>query len=249
MKTQENHKDEAQIPMRFRILIYALERGITQTAFMQAYNEILSEVDKTEYDLSPDVRQSMIEHQVWTKFFPDEIAPPPLEFPVVEGFFDPPVSRKAVEQYRIWQISYLDSHQNQKSDSKAQCNKMQQSGTRRPIPDTGSVDSQLRYSGSNVIRGGVGGCQLARNIQSRSDAFRSPALVNSEIISIGDPAMDDLTITPKVDNDKASMPNQLIRSSRSTSPMIDHLNQQLNDQQPGISKSEADLFESQRVPV
>lgn len=68
MKIEDNHKYEAHIPMRFRILIYALERGTTQTAFMQAYNEILSNVEETEYDLSPEMRQSMVERQVWTKF-------------------------------------------------------------------------------------------------------------------------------------------------------------------------------------
>ncbi|TGO20385.1 hypothetical protein BPAE_0300g00020 [Botrytis paeoniae] len=298
MKTQDNHKDEAHIPMRFRISIYALERGTTQTAFMQTYYEILSNVEETEYDLSPEVRQSMVERQVWMKFFPDEASPPPLEFPVAEGYFDPPASRKAVEQYRIWQISYLDSHQNQKSNSEPQYNKMKQNGSNRPIPDIGSVDSQLRYSSNDVIRGGVAGCQLGQNIQSQQYAFRSSALQdsqqpvdsrivgdaksssaisispviqhntrvdasteimrnnsrlsdhitptseenvhanlpqrartyegvmhNSEIIPVGDPAMDDLTIILRVDKGNASMPNQSIRPSRSTSSMIDHFNQ------------------------
>ncbi|TGO58695.1 hypothetical protein BCON_0052g00400 [Botryotinia convoluta] len=299
MNSQDNHENEARIPMRFRILIYILERGTTQTAFMQAYNEILSKVEETDYDLSPEMRQSMVERQVWTKFFPDETSPPPLEFPVAEGYFDPPVSRKAVEQYRIWQISYLDSHQNQQSNSEPRYNKMQQSGSHRPIPDIGSVDSQLRYSSNDLIRGGVGGCQLGRNIQPQPYAFQSSALQdlqqpvdtsivrdaklsfaksispviqhdsrvgadteiirnnstrpsdyiartfenlrpnlpqrartyegvrmhNSEITPTGGPAMDDWTITPSVDNGRASMPNQSIRPSRSTSSMIDHFNE------------------------
>ncbi|KAF5877862.1 uncharacterized protein Bfra_000024 [Botrytis fragariae] len=261
MKTQDNHKDESHIPMRFRILIYALVRGTTQTAFMQAYNEILSNVEETECDSSPEMRQSMVERQVWTKFVPDETSPPPLEFPVAEGYFDPPVSRKAVEQYRIWQISCLESHQNQKSDSKPQYNKMKQSESNDQIPDIGSVDSQLRYSSNDVIRGEVGGCQLGRNKQSqpvdtnagtgimRNNSTRlsnhitptsekkvhakrpqrartyEGVMHNNEIIPIGYPVMDDLTISLRVDKGNASMPNQLIRPSRSTSSMSDHFNQ------------------------
>ncbi|TGO13409.1 hypothetical protein BTUL_0070g00390 [Botrytis tulipae] len=323
MKTQNNHKDEAHIPMRFRILIYASERGITQTAFMQVYNEILSNIEETEYGLSPEMRQSMVERQVWMEFFPDETSPPPLEFPVAEGYFDPPVSRKAVEQYRIWQISYLDSQQNRQNNSEPRYNKMQQSGSHRPVPDIGSVDSQLRYSGSNVICGGSEGCQLGRNIQSQPYAFQNSALQdpqqpvdtrivgdtesssvisispviqhetrvdtgteiminnstrisdhktptpeenlrpnlpqhartyeeamhNSDIISIGDLAVDDLTIILRVDESGASMLNQSITHSRSTSSMVDRFNQQLNDQQPETPESEADLSSGEIVPV
>ncbi|KAM0153360.1 hypothetical protein ACHAQE_007690 [Botrytis cinerea] len=158
MTSQDNHKNETQIPARFRILIYALERGITQTAFMQAYSEILSNVEETENDTSPEMRQSMVECRVWTKFFPHENPPPPLEFPVAKGFFDPPVSREAVEQYRIWQTSYLYSHQGQEGNSEQLYNQMERGRHRRPIPDS----------------------------------------------------MDDSTITPRVDNARASMPNQSI---------------------------------------
>ncbi|KAF7906880.1 hypothetical protein EAF00_001158 [Botryotinia globosa] len=323
MKTQNNHKDEAHIPMRFRILICALESGITQTAFMQAYNEILSNIEETEHDLSPEMRQSMIERQVWMEFFPDETSPPPLDFPVAEGYFDPPVSRKAVEQYRIWQITYLDSQQNQQNYSEPRCKRIQQSESHSPAPDIGSVDSQLRYSGSNMIRDGSGECQLGRNIQSQPYAFQSPALQdpqqpvetrivggatsssaisispviqhdtrveagteilrndsarlsdhktptaeenlrsnlpqraradeeamhNSDIISIGDLAVDDLTIILRVDNGGASMPNHSIRLSRSTSSMVDHFNQQLNIQEPETPGSEADLSSGEIVPV
>lgn len=243
---------------------------------------------------------------------PDEASPPPLEFPVAEGYFDPPVSRKAVEQYRIWQISYLDSQQNQQNNSEPRYIKTQQSETYLPIPGIGSVDSQLRYSSSDVICGGSGGCQLGRNIESQPYAFQSSALqdpqqpvdtrivgdaksssaisissvihhdtrvdagteimrnnstrlsghitptseedlcpdlpqrarkcegaiYNSDIIPIGDPFMDDLTIILRVDNGGASMPNQSIRQSRSTSSMIDDdFNQQLNDQQPETPNS------------
>ncbi|KAF7959241.1 hypothetical protein EAE96_002756 [Botrytis aclada] len=261
MNSQDNYENEARVPMRFRILIYALGRGITRTTFMQAYNEILSNIEETEYELSPEMRQSMVECQVWTKFFPDETSPPPLEFPIAEGYFDPPLSRKAVEQYRIWQLGYLDSHRNQKNDSEPQFSKMQQSESNRPVPDIGSVDPQLRYSSNDVIRGGVEGYQLGRNMQSQRYAFQSSALQNlqqlvntsitidtkpsfaksispviqhdskttenlcpnppqrartyegvmmhnSEVTPTGGPAMDDLTITPGVDNDRASMPNQ-----------------------------------------
>ncbi|TGO35673.1 hypothetical protein BHYA_0150g00200 [Botrytis hyacinthi] len=329
MKSQGHHKDEAHIPMRFRILIYALGRGITQTAFMQAYNEMLSNIEETEYDLSPEMRQSMVERQVWIEFcmrsnnfIPDETSPPPLEFPVAEGYFDPPVSRKAVEQYRIWQMSYLDSQQNQQNNSEPRYNKTQQSGSHRPIPGIGSVDSQFRYSGSNVIRGGSGECQLGWDLQSQphasqSSAFQDPqqpvdtrivgdaksspaisispviqhdtrvdanteimnnstrlsahvtptseenlrptlpqrartyegAIHNSDIISIGDPAMDDLTIILRVDKGGASLPNQSIRPSRSTSSMVDHFNQQLDEQQPETPNSQDDLFNDEMVPV
>ncbi|ATZ46545.1 hypothetical protein BCIN_01g11210 [Botrytis cinerea B05.10] len=68
MTSEDNHKNETQIPARFRILIYAVERGITQIAFMQAYSEILSNVEETESDTSPEMRQSMVECRVWTKF-------------------------------------------------------------------------------------------------------------------------------------------------------------------------------------
>ncbi|TEY77506.1 hypothetical protein BOTCAL_0054g00360 [Botryotinia calthae] len=155
MNSQDDHKNGTQIPTRFRIFIYALERGITQTAFMQAYNEILSHVEETENDLSPEMRQSTVEHRVWTKFFPNENSPPPLKFSVAKGFFDPPVSREAVEQYRIWQTSYLYSHQGQEGNSEQQHNHMQRGRNRRPIPDS----------------------------------------------------MDDSTITPRIDNARASMPN------------------------------------------
>ncbi|KAF7911628.1 hypothetical protein BELL_0511g00050 [Botrytis elliptica] len=322
MKTQDNHKDEAHIPMRFRILIYALEKGATQIAFMQAYNEILSTVEETECDLSPEMRQSMVEHQVWTKFFPDETSPPPLEFPVAEGYFDPPVSRRAVEQYRIWQMSYLDSCHNQRSDSEPHYNKMQQSGSIRPIPDIRSEDCQLRHSSNDLIRAGVGGCQLGWNIQSQPYAsFQSSTLQdlqqpvdtnivrdakpsfaksispvmqhekrvdagseivrnnstrlidhmaptseenvhaklpqsartyegvmhNSEIIPTGDLAMDDLTVILRVDEGGASTPNQSIRPSRSTSSMIDHFNQQLNETE--TPNSQVDLFNGEMLPV
>ncbi|KAF7920186.1 uncharacterized protein EAE97_011527 [Botrytis byssoidea] len=263
MKSQNIHKDEAHIPMRFRILIYALERGITQAAFVQAYSEILSNVEETEYDLSPEMRQSMVERQVWMELFPDETSPPPLEFPVAEGYFDPPVSRKAVEQYRIWQISYLDSQQNQQNNSEPQYNKMQQNGRHAKSSSDISISPVIQYDtrvdpGTEIMMNNS--TRLSDHIAPTSDEDLRPdlpqrartyeeAMHNSDIISIGDPAVDDLTIILRVDEGGASMLNQSIRPSRSTSSMVGHFNQQLNIQQPETPESEADLSNGEMVQV
>ncbi|TGO62736.1 hypothetical protein BOTNAR_0109g00120 [Botryotinia narcissicola] len=244
MKTQNNHKDEAHIPMRFRIFIYALERGITQPAFMQAYNEMLSNVEETEYDLSPEMRQSMVERQVWMEFFPDETSPPPLDFPVAVGYFDPPVSRKAVEQYRIWQISYLDSQQNQQNNSEQRYNKVQQSGSHAESSSDISISPVIQHdtrvdTGTEIMMNNS--TTLSDHIAPTSDEDLRPnlpqhartyegAMHNSDIIPIGDLAVDDLTIILRVDEGGASMLNQSIKPSRSTSSMVDHFNQRLNIQ-------------------